>query len=541
MTTKKTPNALLVARVSDVEQRPALPAQKKRLDEYAKKKRWQENKDFVYVEFDETAFKGDIRREFERLVIEPVREAKERLILVFDKTDRFSRDTNDDHKSFLVKQTRLGKIELHFVHDGLFVDKNSPATDWFRLDINVALASYYSASIRDNVNRRFEELHSKGVWTHRAPIGYKNIHIENPQNVSKPFKDIIVDEARAHYVIQAFEWRAQGMPYNMIAKRLIKAGYTSPKTGKAHITKGIVEKMICGSNSRFYYGIMNCDGKEFKHKYKPLIDRALYNQCQLVKDKRKSMKTKWDSLDFNFNDIVRCGKCGRSISSFRSKQWVYLKCANPQCDNPNTAESLVLGSIEALVKNIAIPEGLIDKVIHELKKNHDDQQLYYAQSIESVRQEYDNINKKLESWFDKLVDDRISPEKHDQVVEALTQRQEQLNDRLDILTKGNKGFQVTASYLLDLVSRVEELFKQADDGQRSKLIGFLVSNLQLNDKKLSFTVNYPFNKILETKEKSQNDSNSSLWCGYRDSNPGPRPWQGRALTAELHPRNNIGL
>lgn len=25
------------------------------------------------------------------------------------------------------------------------------------------------------------------------------------------------------------------------------------------------------------------------------------------------------------------------------------------------------------------------------------------------------------------------------------------------------------------------------------------------------------------------------WCGYRDSNPGPRPWQGRALTAELHP------
>jgi site-specific DNA recombinase len=25
------------------------------------------------------------------------------------------------------------------------------------------------------------------------------------------------------------------------------------------------------------------------------------------------------------------------------------------------------------------------------------------------------------------------------------------------------------------------------------------------------------------------------WCGYRDSNPGPLPWQGSALTAELHP------
>ena len=26
-----------------------------------------------------------------------------------------------------------------------------------------------------------------------------------------------------------------------------------------------------------------------------------------------------------------------------------------------------------------------------------------------------------------------------------------------------------------------------------------------------------------------------IWCGYRDSNPGPHPWQGCALTAELHP------
>ena len=27
----------------------------------------------------------------------------------------------------------------------------------------------------------------------------------------------------------------------------------------------------------------------------------------------------------------------------------------------------------------------------------------------------------------------------------------------------------------------------------------------------------------------------SYWCGYRDSNPGPLPWQGSALTTELHP------
>lgn len=83
----KTTKVLLIARVSDVEQRKALPAQEKRLREYAKKKYWEENKDFKYVEFDETAFKGDIRREFERLVIQPVIDSKEKLILAFDKTN----------------------------------------------------------------------------------------------------------------------------------------------------------------------------------------------------------------------------------------------------------------------------------------------------------------------------------------------------------------------------------------------------------------------------------------------------------------------
>src|SRR5688500_17581083 len=28
---------------------------------------------------------------------------------------------------------------------------------------------------------------------------------------------------------------------------------------------------------------------------------------------------------------------------------------------------------------------------------------------------------------------------------------------------------------------------------------------------------------------------NEMWSGYRASNPGPRPWRGRALPAELHP------
>ena len=526
----KKPEVLLVARVSDVEQRKALPAQKKRLLEYAERKKWIENVNFRYVEFDETAFKKD-RKTFNELVIKPLQENNELNTVVFDKIDRFSRDSSSSEKALLTRLFESGKIELHFPSDNLFISKASPAADRFRLDIGVSLASYYSASIRDNVKRRFEQLLSEGIWVHKAPVGYKNITIPGKTS-SQDTKNIVIDDQRAHYIAKVFELRALGTPYGLIAKSLLESGYTSRKTGKARLTKSDIEKII---NNKFYYGTMTHNNKEYEHFYPRIITRALFNECQRVNEGRQARKTKWDSLNYTLSDIVTCGKCGRSVSPFKSKKWVYLTCANPKCDNPNTAESLVMGSIEALIRNIRIPENMIENVITQLKTKHDEQQSYYVQSIDAIRTEQDGIDKKLESFFDKLVEERISPEQHDKIVATLHSRRDDLNDKLDSLTQGDKNFQVTASYLLDLIIRAEQLFEEGTNEQRSKLLGFLLSNLKMNDKKLTYTVNCPFNLVIEQNKSEPNGSDTSFWCGYRDSNPGPHPWQGCALTAELHP------
>lgn len=502
--------ALLVARVSDIVQRKALPAQKKKLESYAIRMGWIKDKDYTYVEYDETAFKED-RRKFQELVIKPLQNQKSLTFVVFDKIDRFSRDSTSDERAALTKLFREGRIELHFPSDNLYIHKGSPASDLFRLDIGVALAGYYSSAIRDNVKRRFDQLLGEGVWVHRAPVGYKNVNVGTDV---KPIKDIIVDDERAHYIVKAFELRAQGIPYAIIAKEIMESGYTSRKTGKNKITKSDIEKII---NNKFYYGIMTHNSLEYKHKYKPLIDRALYNRCQLVKDTRKSMKTKYNSKDFTLKGIVTCGKCGRAVSPFRSRNSVYLRCANSLCKNPNTAESLVMGSIEAAIKQISIDENVIDKVVVELGAKHDDQQMYYNQSIETVRKEYDSIVKRLSMFFDQLVEGRITPEQHDKIVDKLTSRQDELNEQLESLTSGNKDFLITSSYLLDLASRAEELFKCSDNKLRSELVGFLLSNIQLNDKKLSFTVNYPFSAMGVSKEKEPEGSKSILWCRIADA------------------------
>ena len=130
----------------------------------------------------------------------------------------------------------------------------------------------------------------------------------------------------------------------------------------------------------------------------------------------------------------------------------------------------------------------------------------------------------------------ITTDQYDEYVNDLENRQQDLNERLKMLTSDNKSFQLTASYLLDLAQRAEQLFKESDEALQNKLLEYVLSNIELKDKKLSYMFNEPFRTIIETKKKSLTGSKSNIWCGYRDSNPGPLPWQGSALTAELHPR-----
>ena len=64
-----------------------------------------------------------------------------------------------------------------------------------------------------------------------------------------------------------------------------------------------------------------------------------------------------------------------------------------------------------------------------------------------------------------------------------------------------------------------------------------IGKIYVNENKNAYTndISAIFNG--QTNKKDAEASQKSLWCGYGDSNSGPLPWQGSALTTELHPHN----
>lgn len=63
-----------------------------------------------------------------------------------------------------------------------YVQRNSALTldkEFIFDESAVSLAQYYSNAISDNVKRAYEQKLRNGEWIGKAPLGYKNIELEN--------------------------------------------------------------------------------------------------------------------------------------------------------------------------------------------------------------------------------------------------------------------------------------------------------------------------------------------------------------------------
>jgi len=500
---------ILIARVSDVEQRKALPAQKLKLKQYAAVR----DPKAEYYEFDESAHK-DTRRKFSKMV-EHIKSLKEPVAVVFCKIDRFTRDSSQDEVKALNQLVKQGKIELHFPDDNLFITKDSPAADLFRLGIGVALAKYYSDSIKDNISRRFNQMLNDGIWVGYAPIGYKNIHTGT---IAKPIKEIIVDEERAPFITEIYEKRSTGMSYGAITKLVNSEGMTS-KSGRP-TTKANIERIL---HNPFYYGYMQFNGKQYKHKYPTLITKDLYDKCQHVRERRHNNRTAYKSLPFIFSDILRCSDCGCSIGSYASKRNVYLKCTRAKkhvkCTNTNVAERLVLPQLEEVLHSIRLSDADFELLAQALKDKFGNQQEYLDKTITETRAEYDDIKSKLMALTYERIEAvkkgrGLSDELFDEVAEELTNKQQELNLKLESLTNANFGFLTTLSQLLDLAQNCHQLFTEADTTTRNKLLRFMLpANSTLYGKVLSCKLNNTLESMSLLNRKSPEGLEAKMWCG----------------------------
>ena len=196
-----TLQAILFCRVSSKRQKDegvSLDVQAENLEQYCKDKNLIILKDFS---IDESSTRGERKQYHEML--EYAQTCQGKVAIIVNYVDRLQRSFDD---TFLLNQLRKeGKIEIHFLKEGLIITKDSAATDLTFWNMHVLMANFQVNTMIDKVKASQKKNWSDGKWQGLCPIGYLNVRDEDRKAT------IVIDKERAPIIKMLFEEYATGL------------------------------------------------------------------------------------------------------------------------------------------------------------------------------------------------------------------------------------------------------------------------------------------------------------------------------------------
>ncbi|NLA43348.1 recombinase family protein [Candidatus Saccharibacteria bacterium] len=478
--------ALLIARVSSLDQADALPGQIYRLKAYAAKKGY----DYELYEINESAWSG--KRSYFKQVINKVLETideKSRTVIVFDKIDRYTRNSSNTEVNLLNTLCRSGNIELHFPSDNLFLNKDSSAQEHFMLNMGTSTAQYYSDSISDNVKRRNQQKLRDGEWTGKAPIGYINTTKPNGQ------KWVELDPSTDYIVREAFDMYATGLAsYRSIAKRWRE------KYGLATTHSSRIEQIL---QNPFYYGEMRVKGKIYAHHYTPLLSRRLYQQAQEQRTGYKVQGRPGGYLPFPYRGLITCSTCGCRITFERKKgKYVYGHCTfkRGKHDSKYVNQDKITEQINKILLQIQIPDNVYKEVSKVLQETSEKNSHTLKQRITTLESEIKKYQTRKERVYEDYLDGKIPEDLYQRKFQEYDSLAKIKQEDLKRFELSDNDHYLSVSHLLKLARDIQKLFLKADIDQKRLLINTIGSNFSLDGDLLRWKYKKPFDLMASCNE-----------------------------------------
>ena len=477
--------AVILARVSTKEQEElghSLDAQTRRLKEYAKKHDFEVAKEFSFSE----SAGNKIRRKFEE-VLKYLKSSKDVKVLLCENVDRVTRNFRD---AVDIDDMRINHgLEIHFVQDGFFINAQATGNQMFMWEAKVFLAKQYLNRLSDDVKRSIEQKLRNGEWPERAPIGLKNIDLEDGR------KDIVIDEERAPFIKKAFQLYATenyGLP--QIMKILNDDGLrNSTKAGKP-ISKSQLSDIL---SNPFYYGEMLYRDKIYPHRYEKLIDRWLFEKCKDIRDGRSGIKIKYASKPYIFRGILKCATCGCLVGIDPKKGINYCVCSQYKGKHGavRVTQENLLEQVAKAFENIKIPDDIAEDLKKEVTKMFENEQEMYEVSVEQLQKDYKKNQATVKkAWYDNN-NGRITDAMYDEIFKETNEKQETIESRMKNFREADEQFKISCLFLLRLANKASEIFRSSKPERQRALITFALSNLKLDGNKLLWDYKKPFDAM----------------------------------------------
>lgn len=495
--------AILLARVSSREQQEgmSIPAQERRLREYADRKGLKVDQVFVITE----SSTKDTRKEFQK-ILDLIKKSKEPFALVADTIDRVQRSFKE---SVVLEDLRKeGKVEIHFIREGLILNLKSNSADILRWDMGVMFARSYVLQLSDNIKRSKEQSARNGIWMGLAPTGYFHSVDEKGEKTIEPDPDL------APFISKAFELYSTGnYSLGKLRDELTAMGARTKKGQPFAISQ--LNKIL---KKPFYCGRMDTKYGIVEHRYIRLTTPEIFQRVQDVIEGYQSKPHKTKAKPFILKGMITCAGCGCVVTpEIKKGRYVYYSCTNGKgdCKRVYIREEELLKPLLESFEQIALSEGQIKEITEYLREIHSSESKFHSESLTALRKEQDKIQRRVSQIYDDKLDGLINETMYLEKVREYKGRQTEILEEMKRHEVADQNFHLTANMVMKLAARARELFESSEVDEKRQLLNFVFQNLKLNEKTLLIDTHEPFTAMMGYKQCPTN------WR-WRESNSRPK-------------------
>lgn len=401
--------------------------------------------------------------------------------VIIHKIDRSARNLKDwaDLGSLIDKG-----IEVHFAHESLDLQSRGGR---LAADIQAVVAADFIRNLRDEVKKGFRGRYRQGLYPLRAPLGY----LDQGRGLPK-----LPDPVMAPLIQQAFKLYATG-EHNLytLGREMYKAGLRNRRGNR--VTRNGLSTML---SNEFYIGIIHIvsTGERYPGIHEPLIKKYQFDQVQnILHGRTKNTGIKYS---FRYRKSIKCLHCHYNLIAERQKGKVYYRCQTKDCPRACIREDLIDEQMQTMIDQLSLPTSVINQLEEEFTILQAERYQQQDELIQSAKLKLADIDERINRLTDAYIDRMIDKETFDNRNKKLMHERIDIKETLDALEAIMTENDSKTTKFLELVKAIAINKNKANETENRDLIKTVTSNLEIDGKRLVFTLEPPFAAIAENEE-----------------------------------------
>ena len=309
------------------------------------------------------------------------------------KVDRFGRDKTDI--AIFKRELRKAGVKLHYAAESVPEGPEGIILE----SLLEGLAEYYSADLRQKVERGMRESLKKNQWPGKCPFGY----------TKDKQKNVIVVPEEAEIVRTIFRLYSEGHSIAKIERILANKGI--------YIKNGQIHHIL---RNPHYLGKFEMMGMEIN--VEPIITQEMWDMSQ---DKNRSAMKPTSKINYLLTGKLICSECGSILTgshgtSKSGKKFAYYVCKN-KCIKPLPKERYEMMILEN-VREIALTDEHITQIADRIMEIQNES-LPNAE-IKHIQAQIGDFERKVNNLY-SAVEDGL---KFDSVKDRISDYEQKISD-----------------------------------------------------------------------------------------------------------------